>query len=100
MGSAEAGGAAPCAGVAPSLSGGRAEDSAWLCPLAGGSKIAADGTGCRESNLAGDLWPGACRDERRLRHPRRRARISRAARLVGGRLHGPRLEPEETDSRD
>ena len=62
---------------------------------AGWSMAVADGGARdRQPRLAGVLRQRPCQHQRRLRHARRSAVASRAARLAGGRVHGARLEPQ------
>ena len=76
------------------LPAGRAADAADLRPLARRPQVADDGPGARQPRLAGVLRHRPGRHQRGPRHAERAAVASRAARLAGRRVHGPRLEPE------
>ena len=74
--------------------GRRHADAARLRPLARRSPLADDGPRDRQSHLAGLLRHRPGRPRPRIRHAGRAAVASRAARLAGRRVHGPRLEPQ------
>ena len=82
------------------LPAGAPADPADIRPMAGRPRVADDGAVDRQPGLAGLFRHRDRRDQRGPRHAVRAAVASRAARLAGRRVHGPRLEPQASAPAD